>query len=77
MAGTSGWQLAASGLLVARRENASHLTLTVPPLPAYRIVSPETVTVTVPGDAILQHDDTLPDLATFVVSVSYRYTGNR
>ena len=70
VAGTSGWQLAASGLLVARRENASHLTLTVPPLPAYRIVSPETVTVTVPGDAILQHDDTLPDLATFVVSAT-------
>ena len=53
--GRSGWQLAGSGMLKARRENASHLTLIVPPLPAYRISSPETVRVTVPAAALLQH----------------------
>ena len=46
----SGWMLAASGLLRARRENASHLTLEVPPLAAYSISSPETVEITVPAE---------------------------
>ena len=61
-AGEAGWQLAGSGLLRARRENASHLTLTIPPLPAYRIASPETVRLTVPGPAMLQHHTGLYDL---------------
>eukprot|EP00966_Prymnesium_polylepis_P237592 5495201-Prymnesium_polylepis.1 len=33
--GRSGWMLAGTGLLQAQRHNASHLTLLVPPLPAY------------------------------------------
>ena len=65
--GTSGWQLAASGLLRARRENASHLTLVVPPLPAYRIASPEEVHVRVPAEAILQHHAHIERVASFTV----------
>ena len=53
--GASGWNLAGRGELIARRQNASHLTLTVPPLPAYDIDSPETVSLTVPAAALLQH----------------------
>ena len=47
--------LAASGLLTSRRWNATHLSLTVPPLAAYDIAAPETVEVTVPAAALLQH----------------------
>ena len=67
IAGEAGWQLAGSGQLLATRVNASHLTLTVPPLPAYSIASPETVVITVPGPALLQHHSTLPALGSFVV----------
>ena len=69
LAGTSGWELAASGLLRAERENATHLTLVVPPLPAYRIDSPETVRVTVPAAAMANHHLPLdgPSLGQLVV----------
>lgn len=53
LAGSSGWQLAARGRLRATRENASHLTLSIPPLPAYRIDAPETVHVTVPALSLI------------------------
>lgn len=66
-AGTSGWQLAASGLLRATRLNATHLELTVPPLPAYRIDSPEEVEVTVPASAVLNHHVELRGLGSFTV----------
>ena len=66
----SGWQLAGSGQLRARRENASHLVLTVPALPAYAVSSPETVVVTIPAEALLQHHSALGGLASFVVNAS-------
>ena len=67
-AGSSGWQRAASGLLRASRDNATHLTLTIPPLPAYRIDAPETVHVTVPSAALLNHHLALEyGLGSFVV----------
>lgn len=68
VAGRSGWQLAASGLLRSTRHNASHLTLTIPPLPAYSIESPETVVLTVPAAAMLQEHRPLTNLGySFVV----------
>ena len=70
VAGSSGWQLAASGLLLPKRESASLLTITVPPLPAYRIVAPETVAIAVPAEAILQHDSMLPSSASFIVTAA-------
>lgn len=53
-AGRSGWQLAGTGRLQVQRINASEVLLTVPPLPAYDVDSPETVEVTVPAEALLQ-----------------------
>ena len=65
--GESGWMMAASSLLMAQRWNATHLSLTVPPLAAYDIAAPETVEVTVPGAALLQHHEALRAIASFVV----------
>ena len=51
----------------AKRDNASHLTLVVPPLAAYSVSSPETVEVTVPAEALLQHHSELRELGSFVI----------
>ena len=65
--GVSGWTMAASGLLMAQRWNATHLSVTVPPLAAYDITAPETIDITVPGAALLQHHEKLRRIASFVV----------
>lgn len=65
--GESGWMLAANGRLVPRRLNATHLVLFVPPLAAYDIASPETITLSVPASALLQHHEDLISVASFVV----------
>lgn len=65
VAGVAGWQLAATGELRPRRINASHLLLRIPPLPAYRIAAPETVQLTVPAAALMQHHRALVDLGYF------------
>ena len=65
--GMSGWTMAGNGRLVPRRHNASHLTLVVPALAAYDIAAPETVEVTVPAAALLQHHLPLRGVASFVV----------